>query len=223
MPEIQHGSIIAYRHWSLGWDTDTGSAVLLPVSYYVIYKWAYNVTEAKCMWSHDVPDWDCTCGIYALKELPSIKRDNPDLVNFPMIIIRGQVELFGKIIYHEQGYRAQYARVYSLSPYIRCAGCDMIKEKETYIDLNWEGTGLLPKVKGNRSFLPVCAPMCDKCISKYEADPKFRKVINKLTSMIFMATRMVEEEYIQEANIPLAFEEVCTRYCDGRRMLDIIL
>lgn len=60
---------------------------------------------------HDAaPDWDCPCGIYAYAE--------PDMLSAPgmipsmlpsVAIVRGEVNLWGKVIRHKAGYRAQYA------------------------------------------------------------------------------------------------------------------
>ena len=69
-----------------------------------------------------VPGWSCTCGFYATKYLPPVIKsiflgDLPpreDGVELGWIF--GRVELAGKIIEHEFGYRAQRARIAELNP-----------------------------------------------------------------------------------------------------------
>ena len=54
--------------------------------------------------THKVPEWSCTCGIYATKELHYLP--------WPMSsVVLARVALTGKVIEHEYGYRAQHARV----------------------------------------------------------------------------------------------------------------
>jgi hypothetical protein len=60
--------------------------------------------------TRDIPSADCTCGVYAT-------RRAPDLIFASLSGIRrivGAVELWGKIIEAEFGYRAQYAQMRAL-------------------------------------------------------------------------------------------------------------
>jgi hypothetical protein len=59
---------------------------------------------------HPAPQEECSCGFYAMKELSSVEPWGG-----PHTIL-GRVELAGKVIEHEAGYRAQYARVTELIP-----------------------------------------------------------------------------------------------------------
>jgi hypothetical protein len=72
---------------------------------------------------HSVPGEDCSCGFYAMKELhPHLVQ----LVSFaqkaqldgrvPGRFILGRVELAGKVIEHDDGYRAERARIVELIP-----------------------------------------------------------------------------------------------------------
>jgi hypothetical protein len=69
-----------------------------------------------------VPGWSCTCGFYATKNLPQFCKaivlvDLPpreDGVKHGWIF--GRVELAGKIVEHDDGYRAQRARIAELKP-----------------------------------------------------------------------------------------------------------
>jgi hypothetical protein len=59
---------------------------------------------------HTAPQEGCTCGFYALKEVPlGMSCGGADFVF-------GRVELAGKVIEHELGYRAQCARIAELIP-----------------------------------------------------------------------------------------------------------
>jgi hypothetical protein len=69
-----------------------------------------------------VPGWSCTCGFYAAKNLPQFSKAIA-LVELPpredgvkLGWIFGRVELAGKIIEHDYGYRAQRARIAELNP-----------------------------------------------------------------------------------------------------------
>lgn len=64
---------------------------------------------------HPVPDEDCTCGIYAVKTLSLLVEENAiascrrlDWIQDRLVL--GAVDLWGKVVIHERGYRAQFAR-----------------------------------------------------------------------------------------------------------------
>ena len=71
-----------------------------------------------------VPGWGCTCGFYATKNLPQfLPKAFVGLVDLPLGEdgvelgwIFGRVELAGKIIEHDDGFRAQRARIAELNP-----------------------------------------------------------------------------------------------------------
>jgi hypothetical protein len=71
-----------------------------------------------------VPGWGCTCGFYATKNLPQfLPKAFVGLVDLPLGEdgvelgwIFGRVELAGKIIEHDGGFRAQRARIAELNP-----------------------------------------------------------------------------------------------------------
>jgi hypothetical protein len=50
------------------------------------------------------PDPECSCGIYALMQPPDSIRDVPWARR-----VTGEVYLWGKVIHHEFGYRAEFA------------------------------------------------------------------------------------------------------------------
>ena len=68
----------------------------------------------------DVPGEECTCGFYsaktllALLEMVGFSRDTPGKTAACML---GRVELSGKIVEHDFGYRAERARIAELIPF----------------------------------------------------------------------------------------------------------
>lgn len=79
---------------------------------------------ASCdLYGHVAPDEDCTCGFYAVKLLSQLARPvafgtSESGVNQGVEsgIVLGRVELAGKIIEHDYGYRAERARIAELIP-----------------------------------------------------------------------------------------------------------
>jgi hypothetical protein len=71
-------------------------------------EWPSDLMEAECVVCADPPGWDCPCGIYAMKQprqVPDSKRGS---------IIVGKVALWGRVVEHEDGYRASNARIAEL-------------------------------------------------------------------------------------------------------------
>jgi hypothetical protein len=59
------------------------------------------------------PHLTCTCGIYAYKEKPRLLREIRNKMTIPAIysglrLVYGEINLWGKVIEHEDGYRAQF-------------------------------------------------------------------------------------------------------------------
>ena len=54
--------------------------------------------------AHEVPAADCTCGVYAAKSLAHVRRLGYDSYGFC-----GEVYLWGTVVEHARGWRAQYA------------------------------------------------------------------------------------------------------------------
>lgn len=78
----------------------------------------YDVdATAKCTYGHNhaSPDWDCTCGFYALSAKPTTAECGWFLAN---------VELFGTVIEGEHGWRASRQRVLSMSAFRECQAKD---------------------------------------------------------------------------------------------------
>jgi hypothetical protein len=72
---------------------------------------------------HRVPDEGCSCGFYAMKELDAqllhaagIAVQDAQNTGTEEVFVLGRVELAGKVIEHERGYRAERARIVELIP-----------------------------------------------------------------------------------------------------------
>jgi hypothetical protein len=76
-------------------------------------SWGYSLSQAK-PGRHPAPDVDCSCGFYA------VPADKLDHFNYSGVAL--QVELSGRVIEHELGYRAEHQRVLSWAPPV-CAVC----------------------------------------------------------------------------------------------------
>lgn len=128
--------IIGYRYWT--YRLGHGRAELHSLSYIeglpgfgvdwggAGSRWAV----ASCQWhdddpGHIVPDEYHGCGLYAFKSLPQVCGDSfldesmpagePDTDEVGNLVA-GRVQLAGKIIEHEYGYRAERARIAGLIP-----------------------------------------------------------------------------------------------------------
>jgi len=161
--DIELGSIIAYRQWVLGKKNNL--PVLLP-TIMSSTPWPYGTVEAMChiVRSHHAPVRGCTCGIYAMKTPPwenlRIPRELP-----VGTFINGTVELFGKVIIHEYGYRAQYGRVTSLSDIVDCSMCRQPfaigSNKLTYLTI------IVPhQVRPIKQTKRIIYAFCDECRNK---------------------------------------------------------
>ena len=53
---------------------------------------------------HEAPEMNCTCGIYAAKTFPDLRR-----AGYAGFGIHGEVYLWGTVVEHELGWRAQFA------------------------------------------------------------------------------------------------------------------
>ena len=109
--------IIGWRVWNL--SIRAGSEpVLLPVGA-PRGEWpARRAFEARCLIfernlpgvlgfaSHDSPDVDCSCGIYASSSASNLVSSTSV---FPVVSVVGTVSMWGRMIVHERGWRAQFA------------------------------------------------------------------------------------------------------------------
>lgn len=78
----------------------------------------------------EIPNINCTCGIYAWKTLFGTTNGIRDFLLHGGYII-GKVYLWGRVIEHERGYRGQYAYPHSFlysQEIMRCAVCGRIRD-----------------------------------------------------------------------------------------------
>jgi hypothetical protein len=90
--------VVGYRVWQ--WDA-LGLKSLNGI------RWHPGIAftaECKTLGCHEVPRPDCTCGIYASKSLDHLRR-----LGYIEHRIHGEVCLWGTVVEHEGGWRAQFA------------------------------------------------------------------------------------------------------------------
>jgi hypothetical protein len=124
------GPIVAYRAWQLDADGTIMSFHWLCPEVWSTSEWV----GARCTGfgdnletgrpHHQAPAEGCECGIYAWKRQDDVREflppyPNPLLPNGPPFrphYASGVVELGGKVIEHEFGYRAEWARIVGILP-----------------------------------------------------------------------------------------------------------
>jgi hypothetical protein len=65
---------------------------------------ALEANTARCRKEHAAPKEGCTCGIYAAKDLAQLRRSG-----YAEYGVHGEVYLWGAVVEHRLGWRAQYA------------------------------------------------------------------------------------------------------------------
>ena len=107
--------VIGYRYWWLRYINERFELV----SIFNGEAWPYlKPLEAKCSKNPNhsntsiLPLKYCCCGIYAYKNY-----------NRCVSGLSGSVKLWGRIVEHEDGYRAQYAYPSFINPQFSCIGC----------------------------------------------------------------------------------------------------
>jgi len=234
VPEIKFGVVRAYRYWVLTLGRlllprSTSEPMLCspyrPMTEPAVWPWDVPL-KARCYHGHQAPEFECDCGIYGLKNLPLVSDDEELMAaGTAGPTIRGEVDLFGRVVYAPDGYRAEYAKVHSLGALILCVSCAVLEDKHTVVNLDTEGVVVAPPINvvdwvGE---LNVCAiTMCPSCVTRYRLEGQFRGKVNEFTVNSYIDGI---EEYMNNIwkLVPLSgiFDEVCNRYCNGRRMLEV--
>jgi hypothetical protein len=98
--------IIGYRVWR--WD-DAGLRSLNGKPWSPCKPLAAKCGAGKAHDAHEVPQTDCTCGVYAAKNLEHLRQ-----FGYEGRGIHGEVYLWGTVVEHELGWRAQFAYPKSL-------------------------------------------------------------------------------------------------------------
>jgi len=113
--------LVGWRIWYVGADA-AGPTLVSPVA---PCTWpSRSAMTAACRHGCDeVPSWTCTCGLYAAKDIDlalvlaaGVLTSTSPGDSMPATAIVGKVELAGKVIEHDRGYRAERARVVEILP-----------------------------------------------------------------------------------------------------------
>lgn len=116
--DIQATPIEARKLARLG--CEHGEIVLRPAFFRQLGPTYRAVDRARCpLHHHDAPHAACTCGFYAVDDDDALWRlgsDQPDLA-------RVDVELAGRVIEHDHGYRASDQRATGITLHPSCARC----------------------------------------------------------------------------------------------------
>jgi hypothetical protein len=86
------------------------------------WSWVTATCSRPAASWHVAPEEDCTCGFYAMSTLPPVVsgcgfRTAEIGPGSTSGVVMGRVELAGKVIEHEWGYRAERARIAELIPF----------------------------------------------------------------------------------------------------------
>jgi len=102
-------ALSAWRAWGLAGSRDGSDVRLLPVAG-SRRAWAtFEPTRASCRRRHDrVPALECRCGLHAMRAADAIRRTRDPAV-------AGTVALWGRVVEHEHGYRAEWGYPQRLS------------------------------------------------------------------------------------------------------------
>jgi len=98
--------VIGHRVWR--WDA-AGLSSLNDKRWPPRYPLAARCGAGNAHEAHQVPQPECTCGVYAAKS-----REHLRSMGYERYGICGQVHLWGKVVEHERGFRAQFAYPKSL-------------------------------------------------------------------------------------------------------------
>ncbi len=103
-PGVLTDPIVAWRTWTLAGSADGSEVRLLPL-FGERRPWPARLpTRASCSrrGRHRVPGLDCTCGLYATHGLDALRHSRD-----PAVL--GTVALWGRVVEHAAGFRAEYA------------------------------------------------------------------------------------------------------------------
>jgi hypothetical protein len=108
--EVSSEPVVAWRTWALTGTRDGRDLLLRPVARRSRTWRPLHVIEARCRMStwHTAPDVDCTCGLHGTRGLDLLRKTKS-----PAVL--GRVALWGRIVEHDLGFRAQFAYPQRLS------------------------------------------------------------------------------------------------------------
>ncbi|HET7236047.1 MAG TPA: hypothetical protein VFK59_06410 [Actinomycetota bacterium] len=102
-PALSIEPIHAWRTWTLAGSRDGAQVRLLPIAGDGRPWPAMSPASASCTRhrSHRVPELDCTCGLHAMREPDPLRRTRG-----PAVL--GTVALWGHVVEHVHGFRAEF-------------------------------------------------------------------------------------------------------------------
>jgi hypothetical protein len=134
--------IVAWRTWALTGKRDGTDLLLRPVAGRSRPWRPLEVAEAACKHArmHAAPNVDCSCGLHGTREVDILRRTKS-----PSVL--GRVALWGRVIEHQHGFRAEFAYPQRLR--LVCQFCFWM----------WGATGRSPSVVGwftRDELIPLC-------------------------------------------------------------------
>ena len=124
--------IAARKLARLGVEQDR--VVLRPAFYRQLGEAYGALAQATCALSdHEAPDADCSCGFYAVADDTQLWRLGADEPELGVV----DVELSGRVIEHDHGYRASHQRVTHVQFHGVCVRCG--KRAETFAQRRFGG------------------------------------------------------------------------------------
>ena len=149
--------IVAWRTWGLTGHRDGADLLLRPVAGRSRPWRPMQPVEAACKHTrmHASPNVGCTCGLHGTHGLDILRR-----TRCPAVL--GRVALWGRVIEHESGYRAQYA--YPQLVTLVCQFCFW----------QWGSHGIQPDVVGwfpRDQLVPLCWTHLEQA-QRYGMEPR---------------------------------------------------
>jgi hypothetical protein len=134
--------VVAMRTWWLAWRSGAPSPVLLPVVAGGRTWPIRHPARAVCRRHrrHPVPAADCVCGLHATNDEGRLRRTRT-----PSVV--GTVALWGRVVQHERGYRAELAYPQRLR--LTCFLCVIDR------GLDGHGPGSVARMRRGR-LVPLC-------------------------------------------------------------------
>lgn len=107
-----YGSLYGVRGWNIGYQyEDPRCKMLTGVRAPWSTPWRTGELLAHCgkMLVHQAPSFNCSCGIYSYEDARSWLNGD-----YSSMKVWGIIELAGRVIRHERGYRSERAKVVAL-------------------------------------------------------------------------------------------------------------
>jgi len=149
--------VLAWRAWSLTGRRDGAELLLRPVAGRSRPWKPMERAEAACKHArlHGAPNVDCSCGLHATHEVDTLRR-----TRCPAVL--GRVALWGRVVEHDLGYRAQFG--YPQRVGLICQFCFW----------QWGQLGSAPTVVGwfpRDELVPFCWPHLEVA-ARYGMEPR---------------------------------------------------